>query len=96
MTNESENITNEKTKADTQSVRITTILNAAAEIGDEKTAELICDCLDIDYEDIKDSLGKDNGADDDLTAAKTALQGAAIDDTANVPPVGENPSPAEN
>lgn len=96
MTNESENITNEKTKADTQSVRITTILNAAAEIGDEKTAELICDCLDIDYEDIKDSLGKDNGADDSLTVAKTALQGAVIDDTANVPLVGENPSPAEN
>lgn len=58
MTNETENIANEKVKAETKQVEINTILNAAPVIGDEKTLQLICDELDIDFEEIKGELEK--------------------------------------
>lgn len=58
MTNETENIANEKVKAETKQVVINTILNAAPVIGDEKTLQLICDELDIDFEEIKGELEK--------------------------------------
>lgn len=54
--NETENIENEKAKAETQSVILNNILNVAAQIGDEKALQLICECLEIDYEEIKDRL----------------------------------------
>ena len=53
MTNETENIQNEKVKAETQQIRITIILNVAANIGDEETLKAICDELDLDYEELK-------------------------------------------
>ena len=56
--NETENIANEKVKAETQGIVLNNILNVAAQIGDEKTLQLICECLDIDYEDVKDRLQK--------------------------------------
>lgn len=56
--NETENISNEKIKAETQSVVLNNILNVAAQIGDEKALQLICECLDIDYEDVKGQLKK--------------------------------------
>lgn len=58
MTNETENTANEKVKAETKQVEINTILNAAPVIGDEKTLQLICDELDIDFEEIKGELEK--------------------------------------
>lgn len=54
--NETENIANEKAKAEAQGVILNNILNVAAQIGDEKALQLICECLDIDYEDVKDRL----------------------------------------
>ena len=63
MTNETENIANEKIKAETKQIEINTILNISAEIGDEKTLQLLCDSMDIDYEEIKDAIEaqKDEG-----------------------------------
>lgn len=58
MTNESENIANEKVKAETRQIEINTIMNAAAVIGDEKTLQMICEELDIDFEEIKGELEK--------------------------------------
>ena len=58
MTNETENIANEKVKAETKQVVINTILNAAPVIGDEKTLQLICDELDIDFDEVKKELEK--------------------------------------
>lgn len=58
MTNETENIANEKVKAETKQVAINTILNAAPVIGDEKTLQLICDELDIDFDEVKKELEK--------------------------------------
>lgn len=69
-TNESENYSNEKTKAETQQVQINTILNVAAVLGDETIVKAICEVLDIDYEEIKDKLpSPDNG----MTQAEVAL-----------------------
>lgn len=74
MTNETENIANEKVKAETKQVVINTILNAAPVIGDEKTLQLICDELDIDFEEIKGELEKMQG-EQNLVDAKKRLGG---------------------
>lgn len=74
MTNETENIANEKVKAETKQVAINTILNAAPAIGDEKTLQLICDELDIDFEEIKGELEKMQEA-QNLVDAKKKLGG---------------------
>ena len=58
MTNETENCTNDKTRADTQQVQVNTILNVAATLDDETVVKSICEILEIDYEDIKDKLPK--------------------------------------
>lgn len=69
-TNESENYSNEKTKAETQQVQINTILNVVAVLGDETIVKAICEVLDIDYEEIKDKLPS---PDDGMTQAEVAL-----------------------
>lgn len=69
-TNESENYSNEKTKAETQQVQINTILNVAAVLDDETIVKAICEVLDIDYEEIKDKLPS---PDDGMTQAEVAL-----------------------
>lgn len=69
-TNESENYSNEKTKAETQQVQINTILNVAAVLDDETIVKAICEVLDIEYEEIKDKLPS---PDDGMTQAEVAL-----------------------
>ena len=56
--NETENINNAKAQAETESIKLNNILNVAAQIGDEKALQLICETLDIDYEEIKDKVQK--------------------------------------
>lgn len=70
MTNESENYSDEKTKAETRQVQINTILNVAAVLDDETIVKAICEVLDIDYEEIKDKLPS---SDDGMTQAEVAL-----------------------
>ena len=84
MTNESENIANEKVKAETKQIQINTILNAAPAIGDEQTLQLICDELDIDFEEIKGELEKIR-EEQNLTNAKTALEGVVVDEPIDEP-----------
>ena len=84
MTNESENIANEKTKAETTQIVINTILNVAAQIGDEKTVQLICEELDIDFEEIKDELEK-RKEEQNLLDAKKTLEGVVVDDQTIIP-----------
>lgn len=73
-TNESENYSNEKTKAETQQVQINTILNVATVLDDETIVKAICEVLDIDYEEIKDKLPS---PDDGMTQAEVALSAVA-------------------
>lgn len=79
MTNESENIANEKVKAETRQIVVNTILNVAAQIGEEKAVQLICEEFDIDFEEIKDELEK-RKEEQNLADAKTALEGVNVDD----------------
>ena len=78
-TNESENIQNDKLKAETQQIRINTILNVAANVGDEQTLKAICDELDLDYKEIKSQVDKMNEG-QDTANARTMLEGVVTDD----------------
>jgi hypothetical protein len=63
MTNASDNATIEKTDAEKQQIQINTILSLQGVIDDDTIIQTICEILDIDYEDIKDKLPKDEGQD---------------------------------
>ena len=78
-TNETENIANEKIKAETQQIRINTILNVAANVGDEQTLKAICDEFDLDYEEIKGQVEKMN-AGQSTADAKALLEGVVTDE----------------
>ena len=72
LTNETENIANEKVKADTQQVQTTTILNIAASVGEEQTLKAICEVMDWNFEEIQSQVEKMK-EEADLQAAKNAL-----------------------
>lgn len=61
IVNEQENIQNEKTKAEIQQIQVNTILNVAAQIGDEEALKAICDVLDFDYDEISANIEADDG-----------------------------------
>lgn len=58
MTNASDNAQIELTDAQRRQTEITTLQNLATMLDDETVMQLICEQLDIDYEDIKDKLPK--------------------------------------
>ena len=74
-TNEQENVQNAKAEAETQQIRINTILNVAANVGDEQTLKAICEELDFDFDELKDQLEQDS-ADDALAM----LEGVVTDE----------------
>lgn len=61
----------ELVEAQRKQTEITTILNLAGTIDDETMLQLICEQLDIDYQDIKDKVPKPE--DDPTAAARAAL-----------------------
>jgi SPP1 family phage portal protein len=89
-TNEQENVQNAKTEAETEQIRINSILNAATIIGDDETLKGICDILDLDYDELKGQLDKLN-EEQNLDDAQTMLEGVVTDeqtaetDTAAIP-----------
>ena len=78
-TNDSENIANEKIEAETKQIKVNTILNVAAQIGDEQALKMICDELDIDFEEIKGELEKMQ-EEQKLIDAKNALNNIIPED----------------
>lgn len=78
-TNETENIANEKIKAEAQQIRINTILNVAATVGDGQTLRAICDELEIDFETVKDQLEKLNEP-QNTASARAMLNEIPLDD----------------
>ena len=83
-TNEAENIQNAKIEAETQQIRINTVLNAAANIGDEAALQAICDILELDYEEIKDQVKKMR--EEQTTAgAMATLNGIQPEETTEIP-----------
>ena len=75
ITNAQENATIDLTKAQEQQARLTTILNASLQLGDELTKQLICDALELDYDDVKDKLP---APEDDPTATAQAALGGVM------------------
>ena len=73
ITNAQENAQIDLTKAQEQQTKVTTIQNAATLLGQELTMQLICEALELDYDDIKDKLPKPE--DDPTAAAQAALGG---------------------
>lgn len=78
-TNEQENVQNAKTEAETEQIRINSILNAATVIGDEETLKGICGILDLDFDELKGQLEKLN-EERNLTNAQTMLEGVVTDE----------------
>ena len=76
LVNEQENIQNEKTKAETNQIKINYILSIAAYIGDEEALKAICDVLEVDYDEIKSKVKKADGV--SLDDAKKALNNAPV------------------
>lgn len=81
MTNASDNAQIEKTEAETQQIKINTILDLASRIDDESILRLICEVIDLDFDDIKARIEKNPVA--DLNAASEALAGAQINGELN-------------
>ena len=79
MVNETENIANEKIKAETKQLEVNTILNAAASIGDEQTVKALCEVLDLDYEELKDEIKKLQ-EEKNLANAQNALNDVVVDE----------------
>ena len=78
MTNEQENIQNAKTEAETEQIRINTILNLAASVGDEQTLKAICEVMEWDFEELQGKI-KQLQEEQSLNAVRTALNNAAVD-----------------
>lgn len=80
MSNAVENAQIELTNAQKQQATITTLLNISTRLDDETLMQLICEQLDISYEDIKDKLPNPNEAEDDITHVENILKGVNVDD----------------
>lgn len=73
ITNAQENAQIALTEAQEQQTRITTLLNLAAQLGNELLMQQIFDVLDLDYNEWKDKLPQPE--DDPIQAAQTGLDG---------------------
>lgn len=74
ITNELDNAQIANYEAQTQNVKVNTLLNLATKLDNETFMQLICDELQIDYEDIKDKLPKEDEFDIDAESEKLANQ----------------------
>ncbi len=75
LVNETENITNEKTQADTVQQQINTILDIVDQIGAERALQAICEVMEWDYEEVKDGLPEDDQSTAALSNIITAMGG---------------------
>ena len=74
ITNELDNAQIANYEAQTQNVKINTLLNLATKLDNDTFMELVCDELDINFEDIKDKLPKE----DDFNIDEASEQLAAM------------------
>lgn len=77
-TNALENAQIELIDAQRKQTEINTLLNLAARLDNETLMQLICEQLDVDYDEIKDKLP--DPEDNDPYQAKTALEGVVPED----------------
>lgn len=72
MSNEQENAQIDLTEAQTKQTVVNTLLSLANTIDDETIIRKICECLDIDYDEISDKLPVDEAAEVDEAAKNAA------------------------
>jgi SPP1 family phage portal protein len=84
MTNAQDNAAIEQTKAQTEQVRINTLLNLANTLDNETIVQSICEILDLDYEELKDKLPPP--AEEETEAAAVAAAAIPTEETAAVIP----------
>lgn len=75
ISNAHENAQIELTEAQRKQTEIATLLNLATHLDNETLMQLICEQLDIDYDDIKGKLPDPDEADNVLNDAQDALNG---------------------
>ena len=80
MSNAQENAQIELTEAQTRQAEITTLMNLATVLDNETLMQLICEQLDISYEDIKGKLPDPMEAENEILQAQTALDEVGEDD----------------
>lgn len=77
--NEQEAAQIKKTEAETRQIEINTILNIAAEIGDEQTLKAICEFMEFDYDELK-ALREKQSEEQDTANARALLDSIETDD----------------
>ena len=80
MSNAEENARIKLTEAQARQAEITTLLNLAAQLDNETLMQLICEQLDIDYDDIKDKLPDPDEAENAVMGAQAGLDGVVVED----------------
>lgn len=80
MSNAQENAQIELLQAQARQAEITTLLNLAAQLDNETLMQLICEQLDLDFDDIKDKLPNPDEAEQEVNAAQAALNGVPVDE----------------
>ena len=80
ISNAQENAQIELTEAQRKQTEITTLLNLATQLDNETLMQLICEQLDIDYDDIKNKLPDPDEANNAIIQAQTALNEVGEDD----------------
>lgn len=89
-TNETENIQNKKTEAETKQIEVNTILNIAANVGDEQTLKALCDVMDWDFDELKGEIDKVQ-EEKNLEDTKKTLEGVNPEGEPIKEPIEEEP-----
>lgn len=80
MSNQQENAQIKLTEAQTRQAEIGTLLNLAAQFDNETVMKLICEQLDIEWEDVKDKIPDPNEAVNAVMEAQGALNTVPIEE----------------
>ena len=78
MTNASDNALIEKTEAEIQQIKLTTILNAAARLDNDTVLQAICELFDLEFDDVKASVEQNPVV--DLNSASETLVNTPVED----------------
>ena len=79
MSNAQENAQIELLQAQKRQAEITTLLNLAPQLDNETLMQLICEQLDIEWDDIKDKLPDPAEAENAVTDAQAGLNGVVVE-----------------
>ena len=79
IVNEQERAQIKLIEAQEQQTRVTTILNTAAQFGNEQTMKMLCEAYDLDYEDLKDKFPEPEENEDPFKV-QSALDAVVTDD----------------